>query len=420
MPATTGAPRPQCSSTKVRECHRWRIDSRHPRRDCPAASRPAMLCGMTSQAAAVFRPSRPHRRPLRAGDEPLVELEPRGPRRSSACIDDALWHLTRHNPLELLCRVDPARLAACASDSDFLRRYDDVMARMRARDLERATPGSRKAHPELDGRPVAYFCAEFGLHNSVPIYSGGLGVLAGDHCKASSDLGVPMVGVGLFYMKGYFDQRLRLDGWQEDSDEEFDVTLTPLVPVTGPKPAAVPHHGGDLGPAGPRAGLADDGRPGAALPARHQPRGRTIPTTADLMNKLYAGGPDLRLRQEWILGVGGVRVLRAMGIDPSVWHANEGHAAFMMVERLRELTSPGRSPRRSGPAGCARRACSPPIRRSPRATTPSRSSSSRRAPARSGRRWASTARRFFQLGAHPDLPGQFHMTVLRHAALGRG
>ena len=87
------------------------------------------------------------------------------------------------------------------------------------------TPGSPTRTRELNGRPVAYFCAEFGLHNSVPIYSGGLGVLAGDHCKASSDLGVPLVGVGLFYMKGYFDQRLRLDGWQQDSDEEFDISL---------------------------------------------------------------------------------------------------------------------------------------------------------------------------------------------------
>src|SRR6185295_7566264 len=92
-----------------------------------------------------------------------------------------------------------------------------------------------RTYPELDGRPVAYFCAEFGLHASVPIYSGGLGVLAGDHCKSASDLGVPMVGVGLFYMKGYFDQRLRLDGWQEDSDEDYDVTLTPLEPVSGPR-----------------------------------------------------------------------------------------------------------------------------------------------------------------------------------------
>ena len=164
---------------------------------------------------------------------------------------------------------------------------------------------------------MAYFCAEFGLHNSVPIYSGGLGVLAGDHCKAASDLGVPLVGVGLFYMKGYFDQRLRLDGWQEDSDEEFDVSLTPLVPVTGPKQEPFLTTVETLGPAGARARLAHDGGPGAALPARHQSRGRTTRTTAALMNKLYAGGPDLRLRQEWILGVGGVRVLRAMGIDPA-------------------------------------------------------------------------------------------------------
>src|SRR3954454_846682 len=148
-------------------------------------------------------------------------------------IDVALWHRTRHNPLELLCRVDPARIAACASDSEFLRRYDEVMGLL-AHDTTSTDTWFAHAYPELNGRPVAYFCAEFGLHNSVPIYSGGLGVLAGDHCKASSDLGVPMVGVGLFYMKGYFDQRLRLDGWQEDSDEEYDVSSTPLVPVTGP------------------------------------------------------------------------------------------------------------------------------------------------------------------------------------------
>ena len=108
----------------------------------------------------------------------------------------------------------------------------------------------------------------------MPIYSGGLGVLAGDHCKAASDLGVPMVGVGLFYMKGYFDQRLRLDGWQEDSDEEFDISLTPLVPVTGREAGAVPRDGRDLGAAGARPRLAHDGRPGADLSPRHQPRGQ--------------------------------------------------------------------------------------------------------------------------------------------------
>src|SRR5213592_3413561 len=147
-------------------------------------------------------------------------------------IDQALWHLTRHNPIELLRRVDPARLAACAQDPEFLQRYDTIVEWNR---FVAATHDTwfETSYPDLAQRRIAYFCAEFGLHNSVPIYSGGLGVLAGDHCKASSDLGVPMVGVGLFYMKGYFDQRLRLDGWQQDSDVELDVSLTPLVPVTG-------------------------------------------------------------------------------------------------------------------------------------------------------------------------------------------
>ncbi len=254
-------------------------------------------------------------------------------------IDEALWHLTRHNPLELLCRVDPARIAACASDSDFLRRYDDVMARLAHGTTSKDTWFAH-AYPELDGRPVAYFCAEFGLHNSVPIYSGGLGVLAGDHCKASSDLGVPMVGVGLFYMKGYFDQRLRLDGWQQDSDVELDVTLTPLVPVTGsrqePFLTTVETSGR---PVHVRAWRMMVGR----VPIYLLDTNLEInhPDDRALMNKLYAGGPDMRLRQEWILGVGGVRVLRAMGIDPVVWHANEGHAAFMMVERLREYVAQG-------------------------------------------------------------------------------
>ena len=138
------------------------------------------------------------------------------------------------------------------------------------------------------------------------------------------------------------------------------------------------------------------------------------------MNKLYAGGPELRLRQEWILGVGGVRVLRAMGIDPAVWHANEGHAAFMMVERVRELIASGRRVRRRRAAGARPERVHHPHAGARGARRRSRPTSSRRAPGRSGRRWASTARRCFELGAHPALPGQFHMTVVRHAALGPG
>src|SRR3989454_199581 len=168
-------------------------------------------------------------------------------------VDQALWHLTRHNPIELLRRVDPARLAACAQDPAFLQRYDAVIE-WNAWVAATHDTWFETSYPDLAQRRIAYFCAEFGLHNSVPIYSGGLGVLAGDHCKAASDLGVPLVGVGLFYKKGYSDQRLR---------------------------------------------------------------------------------------QEWILGVGGVRVLRALGYDPTAWHANEGHAAFMLVERVRELVTRG-------------------------------------------------------------------------------
>jgi starch phosphorylase len=253
-------------------------------------------------------------------------------------IDEPLWHLTKHNPLELLRRVDPARLAACASDPGFLALYERVMDASR-RALTSHNTWFQDRYPDLV-RPVAYFCAEFGLHNSVPIYSGGLGILAGDHCKTASDLGVPLVGVGLFYTKGYFDQQLRLDGWQEDSDVRFDIDSTPLERITGPggepyltavRTFGRPVHVG--------AWLMQVGRiPIYLLDTNLE---QNDPADRDLSAKLYAGGPDMRLRQEWILGVGGVRVLRAVGLDPAAWHANEGHAAFMLIERLRELTAAG-------------------------------------------------------------------------------
>ncbi len=256
-------------------------------------------------------------------------------------IDELLWHQMRHNPLELLRRVDPARIAACASDPDYLTLYDSVMEQMR-RDTRADDTWFVQNYGELRDRPIAYFCAEFGLHSSVPIYSGGLGVLAGDHCKSASDLGVPLVGVGLMYQKGYFDQQLRLDGWQEDSDQGFAISSTPLVRLTGSNREAFV------------TVVETSGRP-VHVGAWRLMVGRVPVYLLDtnlevnheddrgLMNNLYAGGPDMRLRQEWILGVGGVRVLRAMGIDPAAWHANEGHAAFMLLERLRERIVGGES-----------------------------------------------------------------------------
>ena len=254
-------------------------------------------------------------------------------------IDQALWHLTRHNPIELLRRVDPARLAASAQDPEFLKRYDAIVE---WNGFVAATHDTwfETSYPDLAERRIAYFCAEFGLHNSVPIYSGGLGVLAGDHCKAASDLGVPLVGVGLFYTKGYADQRLRLDGWQEDAEERVAIASMPLEQVRTPKGdpclATVKMSGRTVSVGAWRLTV---GRvPIVLLDTGLE---QNDPADRGLSNRLYAGGPELRLRQEWILGVGGVRVLRALGYDPAVWHANEGHAAFMLVERVRELVTRG-------------------------------------------------------------------------------
>ena len=254
-------------------------------------------------------------------------------------IDKTLWHLTQHNPIALLTRADPRLLAACASDTDFLRRYDALMERM-TRETEEEHAWFARMYPDLGGRSVAYFCAEFGLHSSVPIYSGGLGILAGDHCKASSDLGVPLIGVGLYYTRGYFDQHLRLDGWQEDADESFDRSLTPLERVLGPtgSPAlASVRTAGRCTHVG--AWRLMVGR--VPLYLLDTDLEENDPADRELSHRLYGGGDDLRLRQEWILGVGGVRVLRALGHEPAAWHANEGHAAFMLLERLRELVVQG-------------------------------------------------------------------------------
>jgi len=254
-------------------------------------------------------------------------------------VDPTLWHLTRHNPFVLLRRVQRERLTACAADPEFLARYDAVLEAV-ARAASDEGTWLAETHPELRGQGVAYFCAEFGLHNSVPIYSGGLGILAGDHCKAASDLGVPLIGVGLLYTRGYFDQRLRLDGWQEEADERFDPSVTPLERVVGA--------GGE-----PCLVSVQTGGRSVRVGAWRMMVGRVPlylldtdleendPADRELSHRLYGGQLDVRLRQEWILGVGGVRMLRALGQQPAVWHANEGHAAFMLLERVRELATEG-------------------------------------------------------------------------------
>jgi len=162
-----------------------------------------------------------------------VELEPQRTGVVRA-LDPALWRRTQHNPIELLRRVAPERLAACAADPEFLRLYD-VVAAAAAHDATSAGTWFATSHPESVKRPVAYFCAEFGLHASVPIYSGGLGVLAGDQCKAASDLGVRSSASACSTPRATRTSDCASTGWQEDAEERFDVAATPLQRVRGAK-----------------------------------------------------------------------------------------------------------------------------------------------------------------------------------------
>ena len=257
-------------------------------------------------------------------------------------LDRRLWEGTRHNPVELLRQIAPERLERCAADPPFLELYDTVIARF-SRLADDTGTWFHGSYPELARRPIAYFSAEFGLHRSLPVYSGGLGVLAGDLCKEASDLGVPVVGIGLFYHKGYFDQRVGLDGWQRDSEDPVDTGASPVVRVLSPQ--------GDVS----LVRLETSGREvhiGAwrVMVGRvpiyflDTDLDRNAPEDRDLAARLYTVATELRLRQEWVLGVGGVRLLRALGLEPAVWHANEGHAAFLYVERLREFIAEGLSP----------------------------------------------------------------------------
>ncbi len=258
-----------------------------------------------------------------------------------AAIDDRLWHRVRHNPIEFLRQVPAERLEACAADPVFRARYDEAMHWLQAESRDDET-WFATTHPELRGRTIAYFCAEFGLHNSVPIYSGGLGVLAGDHCKTASDLGLPFVGVGILYRHGYFDQKVAPDGWQQDNLDPVGLDRTPITPILNadgtPVMVTVRLDGHDTFV---RAWKLMVGRVPVILLDTDMPENR--PEARELLSRLYAGGAELRLRQEWLLGVGGVRILRKLGIAPHVWHANEGHASFMFVERAREYIAQGTS-----------------------------------------------------------------------------
>ena len=256
-------------------------------------------------------------------------------------LDRTLWKLTSHNPVRLLRELSLDRAVAAAADPSFHRRYDAVLLAfddyMEARDTWFA-----RTHPELADSVIAYFSAEFGLHHSIPIYSGGLGVLAGDHCKEASDLGVPLVGIGFLYPQGYFHQRISADGWQQAWYEPLAFGDAPIRPSVHPNGERVliqvPLDGRTIDVSVWQVAV---GR--VSLYLMDTDVESNPPWDRELSARLYGGDQENRILQEIVLGIGGVRVVRALGLRPAVWHANEGHAAFLMLERLREHREAGLS-----------------------------------------------------------------------------
>ena len=252
-----------------------------------------------------------------------------------AAVDPREWEATNHAPLEVLRRVPSARLEACAEDPAFEKL---LSAAEKARDdyYGAKTWWERKKAAKAPRARIAYFCSEFAIHESLQQYSGGLGVLAGDHVKSASDLGIPFVGVGLLYRHGYYIQELRADGTTRVLYPEVDFADLPITD-TG-KEILCPMGGKEV-----RAKIwrQQVGRVSLLLldadidgePKAHR----------ELTQGLYKGAPDLRLRQQVLLGVGGMRALEAMRMKPTVVHLNEGHAAFASVERLVGLVQKGKS-----------------------------------------------------------------------------
>jgi starch phosphorylase len=251
-------------------------------------------------------------------------------------VDPTAW--ARHrNPIRVLQGV--GAWTPLLDDADFMATYETVLADFERYMADGHEPALRSSSTRLEG-PIAYFCAEYGLHESLGFYSGGLGILAGDHCKAASDLGLPFVAVGLLYRHGYFRQTIDADGHQEHAYPDLDPVALPLLQVAGPDgghlrvPVELPGRA-----VWATVWIAQVGRVPLLLLDTDIPDNAA--SDRPITNILYVRGREMRLHQELILGVGGVRALRALDLRPAAWHLNEGHSAFLLVERVAELTRSG-------------------------------------------------------------------------------
>lgn len=256
-------------------------------------------------------------------------------------IDPELWELVYHNPVEFLRDVRQRKLEAAANDPAYLKRYDAVLKSFDSYMSAKKTWFS-KNYPDAKDTLIAYFSAEFGLHESLPIYSGGLGILSGDHIKEASDMGIPLVGVGFIYPQGYFRQRLDQSGWQFAEYNKLNFADVPALPALDPEGREV---------------VVEVELPGRTIYAKvykfQVGRNQLLlmdtdihpnsPQDRELSARLYGGDQEMRISQELVLGVGGVRALRRLGYKPTVWHMNEGHSAFLVLELCRELVAQGYS-----------------------------------------------------------------------------
>lgn len=254
-------------------------------------------------------------------------------------IDPDLWEAEYHNPVDFLRDVRQSKLEAAAANQEYLHQYDAVMASFDEYVRADNTWFSR-TFPNAKDETIAYFSAEFGLHESLPIYSGGLGVLAGDHVKETSDIGLPFVAVGFIYPQGYFRQQLDPSGWQEAIYHKLNFADIPATPAITPDGKEV---------------VVEVELPGRTIYAKvyRVQVGRVnlflmdtdihpnSPQDRELSARLYGGDQEMRVAQEIVLGIGGVRALRQLGINPTVWHMNEGHSAFLVLELAREQVLKG-------------------------------------------------------------------------------
>jgi starch phosphorylase len=250
-------------------------------------------------------------------------------------LDPHLWRQVDHNPIAFLNQITPEQIEERAADLVLHSRINYAFRRLNEY-IEKSKTWGGIHCGNLSNRPVVYFSAEFGLHESLPIYSGGLGILAGDHLKSASDLGIPLVGIGLLYNQGYFSQRLNKDGWQEEDYINLDINKLPLQLVASsegkPLIIQVDTRSGFLQA---RVWRLQVGRvPLLLLDANVE--GNSM-EDRELTSRLYGGDDRLRIRQELLLGVGGARILQVLNITPGVLHLNEGHSSFAILEEIRRI-----------------------------------------------------------------------------------